>query len=67
MKTKVPLSFRLDDDVREKLREFSEKTGLPERTIAQMAISAAVAAWKSRARRPRSVRADNLRRDVAQK
>lgn len=44
MKPKIALSFRLNDDVRKQLQVCSDKTGLPERTIAQMAITAAVAA-----------------------
>ncbi len=44
MKAKSPLSLRLDEDVRARLAEVSKRTGLPEATLAQMAISAAVAA-----------------------
>lgn len=44
MKSKSPLSLRLDEDVRARLTEVSKRTGLPEAAIAQMAITAAVAA-----------------------
>lgn len=42
MKTPVPISFRLDGDVRERLADISKRTGIPERTLAQWAITAAV-------------------------
>lgn len=44
MKRRTPFSVRLSDEVRDRLKECSERTGLPEAALAQMAISAAVAA-----------------------
>lgn len=38
----IPVSFRFSKEMRQRLKECSERTGIAERTIAQLAIQAAV-------------------------